>query len=31
VKLKAVAGESELYQEIDGAWKKWDSTTLMYV
>ena len=26
VSFKTIAGESELYQQIDGAWKKWDPT-----
>jgi alkaline phosphatase D len=31
VKLKTVKGGSDLYQEIDGVWKKWDAETLKYV
>jgi alkaline phosphatase D len=29
--FKTLAGESELYQQIDGAWKKWDPTKLEWV
>jgi len=31
VKFQAKAGESELYQEIGGSWKRWDSTSLSWV
>jgi alkaline phosphatase D len=31
VKFKTLKGESDLYQEIDGVWKKWDLETLKYV
>ena len=27
ISFKTVTGESEIYQQIDGAWKKWDPTT----
>jgi alkaline phosphatase D len=30
-KFRAVAGENNLYQEIDGAWKKWDQATRTWV
>ena len=30
-RFRTVAGEHDLYMEIDGAWKRWDPTTLMYV
>ncbi|HTL37435.1 MAG TPA: alkaline phosphatase D family protein, partial [Kofleriaceae bacterium] len=29
-RFKTVAGASDLYQEIDGAWKKWDPATLSW-
>jgi alkaline phosphatase D len=30
-RFRTVAGEHDLYMEIDGAWKRWDPTTLTYV
>ena len=30
-KFRAIPTDSELYKQIDGAWKKWDPTTLAYV
>ncbi|MDI1447697.1 alkaline phosphatase D family protein [Polyangium sp. 6x1] len=30
-RFKTVAGGSDLFKEIDGAWKRWDSETLMWV
>ena len=30
-RFRTVVGENELYMEIDGAWKRWDSATLTYV
>ena len=29
--FKTITGESELYQQLDGAWKKWDPTTQAYI
>jgi alkaline phosphatase D len=29
--FKTITGESELYQQLDGAWKKWDPATLAYI
>jgi alkaline phosphatase D len=29
--FKTIAGESELYQQLDGAWKKWDPTTQAWI
>jgi len=31
IRFKAVAGESELYKELDGAWKRWDPETFAWV
>jgi alkaline phosphatase D len=30
-KFRAIPSDSELYMQIDGAWKKWDPTTFAYV
>jgi alkaline phosphatase D len=30
-RFRTLAGESELYQEIDGAWKRWDPATFAWV
>jgi hypothetical protein len=29
--FKTITGESELYQQLDGAWKKWDPTTQAWI
>lgn len=31
IPFKTLVGETELYQQIDGAWKKWDPTTLSWI
>jgi alkaline phosphatase D len=31
VRLRAVAGDPELYRDFDGSWKRWDTTTLEWV
>jgi hypothetical protein len=31
VKVRTLNGEGELYQEIDGAWKRWDPDTMTWV
>ncbi len=30
-KFRAIPTDSELYKQVDGAWKKWDPTTFAYV